>query len=277
METINLTYSDKSYPIRTDIEKIIEKMVCDIGIIKITDLEPFMNIVEPLNKNNINLLKNLLKNVKKKKETDKTQIQQIEANLVEINAKVGELENNIKSDATKKKEAKKKEEADRIAKEEADRISKEEAKKKEEADRLAKEEEEELNNAPYKILGLNKNATKEDIKGAFRKMSLTYHPDRIPVANTRHPQYIVENTNKINDFFGGIKSASDILNEIIKNQNDEESIRNQHKSDYKNIMEQIKNQDDITKLTAIKGGKKITRKSSSRVSRKTRRHKRTSR
>ena len=38
----------------------------------------------------INLLKNLLKNVKKKKETDKTQIQQIEANLVEINAKVGD-------------------------------------------------------------------------------------------------------------------------------------------------------------------------------------------
>ncbi len=140
LKTINLTYSDKSYPIRTDIEKLIEKMVCEIGIIKITDLEPFMNIVEPLNKNNINLLKNLLKNVKKKKEkeSDKTQIQQIEANIDEIDAKVGELENSIKSETTKKRE----EEADAKAKAKSKAKEEAKAKEKEEADAKAKAKEE---------------------------------------------------------------------------------------------------------------------------------------
>ena len=254
IKTINLTYSDKSYPIRTNIEKIIEKMVCQIGIIKITDLEPFMNIVEPLNKNNINLLKNLLKKVKdkKQKEKDPTKIAKMDANLEEINAKLEELES---SEPTKKKEVE----------------------KKGERYQLAKEEEEELSNAPYKILGLNKNATINDIKNTYKKMSLIYHPDRVPVANNTHKQYTVENANKINNFFGGIKTANDILIEIIENPNNEESIREEHILDYENLLTQIKNKDDIAKLTAIKGGKKITRKSSSRVSRKTRRHKQTSR
>src|SRR3990167_6945112 len=32
----------------------------------------------------------------------------------------------------------------------------------------------------YKLLGLENNATKEDIKKAFKKLALKYHPDRAP-------------------------------------------------------------------------------------------------
>ncbi len=32
----------------------------------------------------------------------------------------------------------------------------------------------------YKLLGLEKNATKEDVKKAFKKLALKYHPDRAP-------------------------------------------------------------------------------------------------
>ena len=30
----------------------------------------------------------------------------------------------------------------------------------------------------YEILGINKNASDDEIKKAFRKLSLKYHPDR---------------------------------------------------------------------------------------------------
>ena len=50
----------------------------------------------------------------------------------------------------------------------------------------------------YKVLGLNKNATKEEIKKTYKKLAMKYHPDKNPSSNA-------------NEIMKNINNAADIL------------------------------------------------------------------
>lgn len=45
----------------------------------------------------------------------------------------------------------------------------------------------------YKVLGLSKNATFDDIKNAYRKLSIKYHPKNNPNDETAHNKFIEVN------------------------------------------------------------------------------------
>ena len=57
---------------------------------------------------------------------------------------------------------------------------------------------------PYSILGVDRNATDEDVKKAYRKLSRQYHPD----ANINNP-----NKDKAEEMFKTIQQA---YNQIMK-------------------------------------------------------------
>lgn len=59
----------------------------------------------------------------------------------------------------------------------------------------------------YKILGLEKNASSEDIKKAYRKLSLQHHPDRN------------NNSEESNELFKKIQNAYEILSDEDKRRN----------------------------------------------------------
>ncbi len=60
------------------------------------------------------------------------------------------------------------------------------------------------NKDPYEILGIGKNATKEEIKSAFKQKIQQYHPDKV--------SHLGEELQKMaNDKFIEIKNAYDLL------------------------------------------------------------------
>ena len=58
----------------------------------------------------------------------------------------------------------------------------------------------------YKLLGVNKNASKEEIKKAFKKMAMQYHPDRAPE----------EKKNEYEEKFKEINEAASVLGDEKK-------------------------------------------------------------
>ena len=80
-------------------------------------------------------------------------------------------------------------------------------------------------NPHYQVLGLNSQASEDDIKKAYRKLSKKYHPDLNPnnpkeemfkkvsfhnsLTNKKKPH------NNVHDFFGGSKKKKSLDNIII--------------------------------------------------------------
>ena len=64
-----------------------------------------------------------------------------------------------------------------------------------------------MDNKLYDTLGINRNASDEDIKRAYRKLAMKYHPDRIKNKST-------EEKSEAEEKFKEISSANDILSDL---------------------------------------------------------------
>lgn len=91
-----------------------------------------------------------------------------------------------------------------------------------------------MNKDYYKILGLNKNASMDDIKMAYKKLAMKYHPDRNPndnfseekfkdvkeayefLTNKRKPDYVDSKNFNFTDFSQSESSLDDIFNMIFQ-------------------------------------------------------------
>ena len=81
-----------------------------------------------------------------------------------------------------------------------------------------------INDDYYTILGVGKDATKREIKKAFRSLSLKYHPDRNPGNKEAHDLYVKitkaqevlldDNKRKIYDLYGeeGLEKEQNLQN-----------------------------------------------------------------
>ncbi|CAM5999612.1 unnamed protein product, partial [Sphagnum balticum] len=53
----------------------------------------------------------------------------------------------------------------------------------------------------YKVLGLNRNATLEEIRNAYRKLALKYHPKNNPNDEAAHNKFI-----EVNEAYNGLSN-----------------------------------------------------------------------
>ena len=58
---------------------------------------------------------------------------------------------------------------------------------------------------PYEILGVSKNATEAEIKAAYRKLVLEYHPDRNTHLTADEQKTIADRFRKVQEAFDKIK------------------------------------------------------------------------
>ena len=57
----------------------------------------------------------------------------------------------------------------------------------------------------YSTLGVNRNATEDDIKKAYRKMAVTYHPDKVAQMGEEYQKGAKEKFQKIQDAYEALK------------------------------------------------------------------------
>lgn len=59
---------------------------------------------------------------------------------------------------------------------------------------------------PYKVLGITKDATDEEVKKAYRRMAMKYHPDRVAGMSEEMQRNAAEQMKEINEAYEQIKS-----------------------------------------------------------------------
>jgi len=63
------------------------------------------------------------------------------------------------------------------------------------------------NKNPYKVLGIESTATDDEVKKAYRKMAMKYHPDRVAGMSEEMQRNAAEQMKEINEAYETIKSA----------------------------------------------------------------------
>ncbi len=60
---------------------------------------------------------------------------------------------------------------------------------------------------PYKVLGITKEATDDEVKKAYRKMAMKYHPDRVAGMSEEMQRNAAEQMKEINRAYEIIKET----------------------------------------------------------------------
>ena len=58
---------------------------------------------------------------------------------------------------------------------------------------------------PYKVLGIDSSATDDEVKKAYRKMAMKYHPDRVAGMSEELQRNAAEQMKEINEAYEVIK------------------------------------------------------------------------